>query len=236
MKNSVKCPNCNTENPFFNSVCSSCGNYLRDRVYNLDLWSTISSLIETPTKAFQRIIFSEHKNFIFFILLFISLKYVINVRFISMLSMGEFSSTIGLQYSYLIVLGITLIYFLMYSYIYSLVGKKKDIALRFKDTLAIVIYSQIPFLFGLILLFTLELVLFGDYLFSKNPTPFIIKGFLAYLFLALECLTVIWSIFLAIKAFLAQSTQKLFGILSSVVFIVFLWLILFLCSLIVFTI
>lgn len=236
MKNSVKCPNCNTENPFFNSVCVNCGNYLRDRVYNLDLWSTISSLIETPTKAFQKIIFSEHKNFIFFILLFISLKYVINVRFISMLSMGEFSSTIGLQYSYLIVLGFTIIYFLLFSFFYSITGKEKNITLRFKDTFAIIIYSQVPFLFGLVLLFTLELVLFGDYLFSKNPTPFIIKGFLAYLFLALECLIIIWSVFLVVKGFLAQSQQKLFGILSSVIFVVFLWVLLFLCSIIVFTI
>ena len=59
-----------------------------------------------------------------------------------------------------------------------------NIPLRFKDTFALIIYSQIPYLFGLIILFPLELVIFGDYLFSKNPSPFTIKGTLAYLFLA----------------------------------------------------
>jgi hypothetical protein len=236
MKNSVICPNCNTENPFFNFVCNNCRVYLRDRIYNLDLWSTVSVIVETPSKAFKRIILSEHKNFIFLILFFIGFKYLINARFVSMLSIGEFSSSISLQYSYLLVLGAALIYLLSFSFVYTVVGKKNNIYLRFKDTFAIIVYSQIPYLFGLVLLFTLELVLFGDYLFSKNPTPFIIKGFLAYLFLILEAGTVIWSIFLLTIAFLTQSQQKLFSILSAITFIVLFWSLIYFCSVIVFTV
>ena len=142
MKNSVTCPNCNFENPFYNSVCSSCKYYLRDRIYNIDLWTLISSLIESPTKAFHTIIFSEHKNFISFILFFVAIKYLINVRFISMLSVGEFQSTIGLQYSYLILFGIMIIYFLLFSFVYKFSGKSNEINLRFKDTLALIIYFQ----------------------------------------------------------------------------------------------
>jgi len=236
MKNSVICPNCKTENPFFIFVCNNCRVYLRDRISNLDLWSTVSSIIETPSKAFKTIILSEHKNFIFFILFFIGLKYLINVRFISMLSLNEFRSTLGLQYSYLIVLGATLIYFVSFSILYTVVWKRNDIYLRFKDTLAIIIYSQIPYLFGLVFLFTLELVLFGDYLFSKNPTPFIIKGFFAYLFLILEVGIIIWSIFLVIKAFLTQSQKKLFSILTAIAFTVLFWSLMYFCSIIVFTV
>ena len=236
MKNSVICPNCKTENPFFNFVCNNCRVYLRDRIFNLDLWSTVSSIIETPSKAFKTIILSEHKNFIFFILFFIGLKYLINARFISMLTMSDFRSTIGLQYSYLIVLGATLIYFVSFSILYTVVGKRNDIYLRFKDTFAIIIYSQIPYLFGLVLLFTLELVLFGDYLFSKNPTPFIIKGFLAYLFLILEVGIIIWSIFLIINAFLTQSQKKLFSIFTAITFTVLFWSLMYFCSIIVFTV
>jgi len=236
MKNSVTCPNCNNENPFYNSVCSNCRIYLRDRVYNLDLWSTISSIIESPSKAFKTIILSEHKNFIFFILLFIGFKYLINARFLSMLSLGDFQSTIGLQFSYLIVLGVTLIYFILFSFLYSLAGKACKIYLRFKDTFALIIYSQIPYLFGLIILFALELVIFGDYLFSKNPTPFTIKGTLSYLFLALEIAIVLWSFFLIFRAFLTQSHHLIFSILSSTVFIVLFCSLIYLFSLFVFTI
>ena len=236
MKNSVTCPNCNSENPFYNSVCSNCRIYLRDRVYNLDLWSTISSIIETPSKAFKTIILSEHKNFIFFILLFIGFKYLINARFISMISLGDFQSTIGLQYSYLLILGVTLIYFILFSFLYSHSGKSFNIHLRFKDTFALIIYSQIPYLFGLIILFPLELVIYGDYLFSKNPTPFAIKSTLSYLFLALEIAIVIWSVFLVLKAFLAQSEHLNFSILSSATFVILFWSLIYLCSVFVFTI
>jgi hypothetical protein len=123
-----------------------------------------------------------------------------------------------------------------FSILYTVVGKRNDIYLRFKDTFAIIIYSQIPYLFGLVILFTLELVLFGDYLFSKNPTPFIIKGFLAYLFLILEVGIIIWSIFLIIKAFLTQSQKKLFSIFTAITFTVLFWSLMYFCSVIVFTV
>jgi hypothetical protein len=236
MKNSVTCPNCNSENPFYNSVCSSCKFYIRDRIYNIDLWSVISSLIESPAKAFRSIIFSEHKNFIFFILFFVSVKYLINARFIAMISVGEFQSTIGLQYSYLIVLGIITIYYLLFSYVYKLFGKLNEIQIRFKDTFSLIIYTQIPLLIGLVVLFPLELVIFGDYLFSLNPTPFIIKEYIAYFFLSLETSLILWSTFLVIKAFITQTQSKIFGLISAASFVVLLWTLLYFCSVIVFTI
>lgn len=236
MKNSVVCPNCNSENPFFNSICSDCQTYLRDRVYNLDLWPVVSLIIESPAKAFKRIIFSEHKNFIFFILLFISLKFLIEARFISMISLGNIQSTVELHFSYFIILGVTAFYFLIFSILYSKAGSAFDIALRFKDTFALIIYSQLPYIFGLVILFTLELVIFGDFLFSKNPSPFTIKSTLAYLFFTLEIAIIIWSIFLLYKAFLTQSQHKSFSIISSLLFFVFFWSIIYFYSIIVFTI
>lgn len=235
MKNSVTCPNCNFVNPFYNSVCSGCKFYLRDRIYNIDLWTVISSLIENPTKAFRTIIFSEHKNFILFILFFVTIKYLINARFIAMVSIGEFQSTIGLQYSYLIVLGIIVIYFLLFSFVYRLLGNLNDLKIRFKDNLALIIYSQIPVLFGLFILFPLELVIFGDYLFTLNPTPFVIKGNIAYFFLVLEIGLILWSIFLVIKSFITQTQQILFSIASASVFVVLFLTLIYFCSVIVFT-
>ena len=236
MKNSVTCPNCSVENPFYNSVCSNCRSYLRDRVYNLDLWSLISLIIESPTKAFRTVIFSEHKNFIFFLLLFLTLKYLIITRFISIITIGEFQSSVGLQVSYPIILGGTIVFFLIFSLLYNLAGMYSNISLRFKDTLSLIIYSQIPLVFGLIILFTLELVIFGDYLFSINPTPFVIKGFMAYLFFVLECGTIIWSIFLLFKAFRAQSQSLSFSLTATIIFFILLSTLLYFFSIFVFTI
>jgi len=236
MKNSVTCPECKTENPYYNSVCSNCRSFLKDRVYNLDLWSLIGSLIESPSKAFRQIIFAEHKNFVFFILIFVTLKYLINIRFIAMVSVGDFQLSVGLQLSYLLVLGITLGFFLLFSYLYNAIGGQNKIYLRFKDTFAILVYSQIPLVFALIILFTLELVILGDYLFSLNPSPLIVKGLIAYLFLALEFGTVIWSFFLSFKAFRAQSQSLSFSLVALISFVILLSFLLYVCSLFVFTI
>ena len=107
---------------------------------------------------------------------------------------------------------------------------------EFKDTFSLLVYSQIPYLFGLVILFTLELVIFGDYLFSKNPTPFTIKGSISYLFFTLEIAIVIWSILLVLKAFQAQTHHLLFSIFSTLTFVVLFWSIVYLCSMFVFTI
>ena len=236
MKNSVACPNCKCENPMYNSVCSNCRFYLRDRIFNIDLWSIVSSIVESPTDAFRKIINAEHKNFIFFILIFICMKFIINVRFISMVSLGEFQSTMELFYSYLIVFGIISVFFLLFSLSQRIIGKMNDINIRLKDSFAIIIYAQLPFLFGLIILFPLELVIFGDFLFSLNPTPFIIKGVISYLFFALELTLVVWNAFLVFKAFHSQSHYYPFSLISSFTFIVLFWTLLYFCSIIVFTI
>jgi hypothetical protein len=153
-----------------------------------------------------------------------------------MISLGEFQSTVGLQLSYLIIFGGTLLYFLSFSFLYTLVGKLNEIFIRFKDTFALIIYSQIPFIFGLIILFTLELVIFGDYLFSINPTPFTIKGPIAYLFLIVETGIIIWSIFLVFKAFLSQSQNLSFSLTATILFFVLLSTLIYFYSLFVFTI
>lgn len=236
MINSVKCPNCNTENPFYNSNCSQCRNYLRDKVYNLDLWSIISLIIESPSQAFKKIIYSEHKNFILFIVLLVSIKHLINTRFISMFSLGSFKTSIELYFSYLILLVVIIIFFLIISFLFVRVGASLNSSLRYKDTLSLIIYSQIPYLFGLVILFTLELIIFGDYLFSINPSPFVIKSTLAYLFAGLELALIIWSGFLLTKAFIVQTHQKLFSILSVIVFFVLFFSMIYLISFFIFTI
>ena len=236
MKNSVRCPNCNTENPFYNSNCSGCRNYLRDRVYNLDLWSTISLIIESPSQAFKKIIFAEHKNFIVFIILLVSIKYLIDTRFVSMISLESFKTTIELYYSYLILLGVIIIFFLIYSLVFVKVGTLIDLSLRYKDSFSLIIYSQIPYLFALIILFTLELIIFGDYLFSINPSPFVIKSTLAYIFVGLEVAVILWSGFLLVKAFIVQTQHRLFSFISVLIFFVLFFLIIYFCSLFIFTI
>jgi len=212
MKNSITCPACNSENPFYANVCKNCKSYLRERIFNIDLWSTISSLIENPSKAFRTVIFSEHKNFIFFIILIASAKHLVNARFISILTKGEFSSTVNLFTSYLIVLGSFLFLLLLFSSIIKIIAGSINIKTRFKDNLAVISYTQLPYIFALIILFPLELIIYGDYLFSLNPSPYTIKETIAILFTIVEVLIVCWSVLLSFFGFYTFSKNIIFSI------------------------
>jgi hypothetical protein len=234
MKNTIICSSCSTPNPPFEYICRKCNSFIRSRVYNIDLWKIIGLLIERPGKAFEEIVYSEHKNFITFISLFITVKLLVDIRFISMLTVGEYQATTNLFISYLIVLGTISSFLLLYSFILKLVLRSSNIETRFRDNLAMLIYALMPNVFGILFLFVLELVVFGDYLFSVNPTPFVIKGLIAYLFFGAEILIILWSIFLSYSALRMQSDSVYLGMLSTLIFYLLLGAITYYSSLIIF--
>jgi hypothetical protein len=235
MKNKLNCSACGYENNFYERICSSCKSYLRDRVVNIDLWSVLSILVETPNKAFRGIIYAEHKNFIFFLLLIASIKYLITARLIAGYTIGEFISTTGIFISFLIILcGLTL-FFLLFSFLVKIIWKNLGFCTRYKDNLAVIIYSQMPLIFALILLFPLEIIIFGDYLFSNNPSPFQIKNTIAYLFFSIEIIAILWSFFLFFSAFYVSSNSKALSITTTTVFILVLSALIIFSSKIIFT-
>jgi len=201
MKNIVTCPNCSSENPYYKLTCSNCNSYIRDRISNLDLWNIISVLIESPVKAFQKIIYSDHKNFIFFILFFVSIKFLVNARFISLITIGKFTTTTSLPVSFILILSFLVIVLILFAFIFTRINSSSGFNTRFKDIFSIVTYAQLPYLFGLTVLFPIELIIFGDYIFSLNPSPFVIKEMIAYTLFTVELLLILWSIFLSIAAF-----------------------------------
>ena len=235
MNNKITCSNCSAENLPYAYTCKSCNSFIRKRVFNIDLWNIIGLLIESPKKAMELIVFSEHKNFISFLLIFIAIKLLVNIRFISLISLGTFNPTTSLYLSYLIVLGILTVYLILFSFFFTFINKLLQITTRFRDNFAVLTYSLLPNVFGIIFLFIIELVVFGEYLFSINPTPFVIKGFTAYIFAGAEILLIVWSIFLSLKAFKFQTGSLLYSIIYSFVFYFFLAVILFYSSKIIFT-
>lgn len=234
MKTAVKCPGCGYENPLYVVVCQNCSAFLRDKVVNIDLWQTVSFLVENPAKAFRNIIFAEHKNFISFIIILCAVKLLINSRFISVVSIGEFSSTTSLLVSYGIVLISWTIILLLYSLIAKSIINSTGIKNRFKDILTLVVYSHTPFIFGLIFLFPLDLVIYGDYIFSSNPSPFVIKEIAAYILFGVECLLILWSIFLLGVAFYSQIGNVIYSALFSILYFSILSALLFIASLYIF--
>lgn len=236
MKNSITCPSCSAENPPYVYICKNCRAFLRERIYNIDLWKVIGLLIENPKKAFQLIVYSEHKNFIFFIILFIATKFLINARFLSMISLGDFVPITGIVLSYLLVLSASVVYFLLFSFLSSVINKNLKINTRLRDNFAVLVYSLLPNTFGVIFLTVIELAMFGGYLFSVNPTPFVIKGFIAYMFAGAEILFILWTIFLTFVAMKVQTNSILSSTIYTIVFYGCLYAILYFTSMIIFTI
>jgi hypothetical protein len=70
----------------------------------------------------------------------------------------------------------------------------------------------------LVVLFPIELIIFGDYIFSLNPSPFVIKELIAYTLFTVESLLILWSIFLSITAFYVHYRKIIPALVSSLIF------------------
>lgn len=218
-KNEIICNNCGSQNPEYEYKCRNCKSFLRDRIVNIDLGETIIRIIDIPSETLRKIKFSEHKNYIFFLLFFLSLRFLIISRFISVPFVYE---TIKLNTILLILIsfGITIILFLFLSFLLQKIFLLLRIRARFKDILTVIIYSLLPNIFALFILFPIELVFYGVYLFSNNPYPYQIKESVFYFLLAIESFTIVWSIFLAYIGIKEFVKAKLFSFIISVL----LWL------------
>lgn len=218
MKNIVTCPNCSSDNPYYKETCFSCNSFLRDKISNLDLWNIVGLLIENPVKAFRQIIYSQHKNFIYFILFFVSIKFLINVRFISLVTIGRFTTTTSLPLSLLLTLLSLTALLVLFAFIFTRINSSAGYSTRYRDIFSIITYSQLPHVFGLLVLFPIELIIFGDYIFSINPSPFVIKEMIAYTLLAVEVMLILWSIILSIASFYVHYREIVPALLSSLIF------------------
>ena len=227
MKNSIVCNNCKTENPFYKLICENCKSYIRDRVYNIDLGNVIARLIDSPTAGFRTIIFSEHKNFLVFLILLSTLKFEIDSIFISLFFKKDVITLSNFATGYLVLVLILAAVFLLFSYLVTILNKRIGYESRVKDNYSIYFYSFLPHIFALIILFPLELVMFGEYLFSINPSPFALKEFIAYTLLILEILIILWSLFLTIMANYTQTKNILYSVIISIIFQSLLFFILY---------
>lgn len=231
----VKCKKCSHINPPYKNICTECKSYLRERIVNIDLWNTILLIIEEPAKAFRQIIFSEHKNFIIFLTFFISLKNLIITRFISVPELGVNGASVSLIFSLILMILITTVLTSSFSFIQNILYSRKNITLRFQDLYAVNLYSFIPYLFGLIFIFPVELIVLGGDIFSNNPYSFQIKPLISYILIGVEVITIIWSFFLIFKSILVVSEKKNFSILLTLSFSLVWILTLYISSKIIFT-
>lgn len=227
MKNVIICKTCQSPNPFYQLVCLNCKGFLRDRVYNIDFWKILAELIAAPKSAFSKIIFSEQKNFVLIIILLTTIKQFINSIFFYLTDLNNDISNYNFSTNYLIVF----ISLVLLTGIFTILIKISNFllknTLRLKDIFSVLSYSFIPHLFALLILFPIELIFFGGYLFSNNPSPFVIKETAALLFLILEILLIIWSFFLTNVGLYTLTNNILYSITVSLLLTIIYYLVLY---------
>lgn len=213
-KPTLVCPNCKLENPLFAMDCENCDAILRNRVVNIDLWATISKVIESPVEAFRNIIQSEHKNFIIFLSFLIGLKLFTISYFLSFtLNLKAFLSfNIILIQVLTYVAGISALCIFLTLYL-----NKIKTNVRYKDNFSILTYSFLPLIFSFVILTPLKFAVFGSLLLTFDPSPKLVQPTFYYLFLLLESVLIIWSFLLAATALYVQSGKKLLSVILSLI-------------------
>ncbi len=214
----IECPVCTTKNGDLSVVCTSCGGYLQTRVQTLDLFQTLWQLIESPGKAFKRIILSEQKNYIHF------LASVGGIGFIFTWLWRTHGGLFFENLMWLILLGIlagpvagiAILY--IGSAVSSVSSRTTGIRRRFRDVKSVFGYSLVPLVFATVFLMPLKLGLYGLYFFTGNPSPMVLNPAPYMVLLALDGLAVLWSVvLLAIGTHVLTSTRWRTSFILSVV-------------------
>lgn len=216
MNNKTECPGCGYENDLFRSNCTECGFLLRDKVPNIDLWSTFWNIFYSPGETFRRIIWSEHKNFLAVFIFFFSLKIYFD-QIILNRTVFKGNASFGLLNLIFIILAVS-VFAIIISVLFTKMSALVKTNTRWKDNFAVIVYSQLPLIISVLVILPSAYALFGKYLVSTNPFAYELKPLTAYFFLFLEAVCILWSFWLLFYSVLIQTGSKIIGILVSLLF------------------
>lgn len=217
MKNLLICKSCNTENPLFAYTCKKCNAFLRSKIPNIDFWDVISLMIESPVKAAETIIQSEHKNYITALSIIAGFKLTLNFWILN--NAFGLNESVSAKFLLSILVGLFgfIIGLVLISLIASILSKIYKVQTRFKDFFSIYTYSFLPIIFLFVVITPIQIALFGTYWFTFNPSPFVIKNLPSYVILIIEGIFYVWSIFLLIIANYTQLRRIVISIIISLI-------------------
>lgn len=197
---------------------------MRARIVNIDLWTVVGNLLHSPINTTKTLICSEHKNFISLILFLASFKVILNVMLLSNLfnleSVGRVSFTNVVLFSLITSSIITLS-----SYAITKLNSLFGLMNRFLDNLTIYSYSFIPVIIVLVFLAPIQFALFGNYWFTFDPSPFLIKPTIAKVLIFIELLFQLWTVILFVTSTYAQTNNKKYSIIIGVSIFILIYIV-----------
>jgi hypothetical protein len=217
MKNVLICNNCEKENPFHQLTCSECKSFLRARIVNVDFWDTLWKLFYSPVKTAQNIIQAENKNFVATCAILTAIKFSL----ISLILMNAFKTEENGSYTFIngfIFGGIPfLVSIPIFALLITLLNKKYGIQGRIGDALSIYFFSFTPLIMALLVLTPIQFALFGEYWFTFNPSPFLMKPQAALVIFIMEILMYLWSAFLFVTSTYAQTKNLIYSLVFGLI-------------------
>jgi len=195
----IECTVCGDKNDDLAVTCTRCKAYLQTKIENLDLFSTMWGLLESPRRTFKRIVLSRRKNYVFLLSALLgmwilwTLFWGLNVgsRFDTSFTLLATGIVLGPPAGLLVVL----IGSLLLRMFARFFGGKASL----RNTFAVESYSSVPVLFTLVFVYPIKIAIFGSYLFDQNPSPMIINAGLYIALLGFDVVAVIWSIALVVR-------------------------------------
>ncbi len=194
----IVCPICGNGNHHLADTCVSCGSFLQTRVENLDLFSTLGRLIESPRKTFHVIGVARHKNYATMLAMAAGWPLLFTVFWAA--SAGEYAPS----FLHLLVAGIAtgpffgLLCTLLLAVALFLVGRCFRVRVGFRNSVAMAAYAATPMLFVLLFLLPVVFLSFGLYFFTKAPSPQVLRPFSFYAITALGGASYAWYFLLAV--------------------------------------
>ena len=196
----IACTVCGTANDEFAVVCASWKSFLQAKVDNLNLFETLWALMESPRAAFRRIALARNKNYVILLAALSGIACVYAVIWFR--TMGpRFPNLAFLVGSGLLAgppAGILLISVL--SVVVHRLGKLLGGHGSYRNVRAVVTYAAVPIVYSLVVVFPVEIALFGTYFFSNNPPPLVINPAAYIVLLGMDGAAVLWSLVLLVEA------------------------------------
>ena len=192
----ITCRVCGMQHDDLAVVCSSCGGYLQSKVDSLNLFETLWQLVESPGLAFKRIVLSRHKNYLILLSGLVGINVVFAVFWLRNLG-GQFSNLLTLLGAGILIgIPVGVAFVSLLSVVISLGIRVLGRAVSVRNVAAVVAYAGMPLVLALMIIFPLEIAVFGMDFFGNNPPPMVINPLAYWALLGFDSMALLWSLIL----------------------------------------
>ena len=194
----IQCRVCLSDNHHLAVTCVKCGAFLQNKIETLDLFTTAWRILERPVKTFHAIAVSRHKNYSLFLSFIAGIGFIFSVFWI--INAGELTNSLVRFLATGIMLGppLGILTVTVFSIACNIIARLAGTKISVKNCFAVTAFALIPTVISVILVLPLEIMTFGVYFFSKNPSPYLLKPTSYILLLILDGIFILWTLLLLV--------------------------------------